>query len=106
MIESHLRRALLVRLSELGIFAWNNPTGVACPLGTTRPVRYGLPGAPDIIAVLPPHGRLLAIEAKTHTRQRPEQIAWQRRAEKVGALYLVVHSVDEMERGIELAFHA
>ena len=95
--EATIKRRILVRLSELGVFAWNNPTGVATPLGSTHVVRYGNPGAPDIIGILP-GGRFLAVEVKTATgRQRPEQQAWQRACEARGGLYVLARSVEDID---------
>ena len=98
--ERTIKAAILVRLSQLGCFAWNNPTGVAVPLGQKHAVRYGNPGAPDVLAIVP-GGRLLAVECKSaRGRQRPEQRAWQLRCEAVGGVYVVARSVEDVERAV------
>ncbi len=94
--HSRLKSQVLVRLSELGVFAWSSPCAVATPLGTTRPTRFGLPGQPDIMAILP-GGRFLGIEVKTGSgRQSPEQRNWQARALAQGALYIVVRDLEDL----------
>ena len=96
MTHATLKTAVLVALSERGIMAWNNPTGVAIPLGSTAPVRYGLTGAPDVIGILP-GGRFLAVEVKVgRDRVRPEQERWHARARELGALVIVLRETDEL----------
>lgn len=97
-----LKALVLVRLSELGIMAWNAPTGLALPIGTLRPVRYGLPGQADVLAVLPPSGRSLAVEVKTgRSRLSKEQRRWARRFQEAGGLYLPVRSIEDLMVGLE-----
>ena len=97
MTHADLVAAVLVELSRRGCFVWRNPTGVATPLGTTRPVRYGLPGAPDVLGVLP-GGQLLGVECKVgRDRVRPDQERWHARARALGARVVVVHGVEELD---------
>ena len=97
LIHAQLKTAILVELSRRGLFVWNNPCGVATPLGSTRPVRYGLPGAPDILGVLP-GGRMLAVEVKVERdRVREEQRLWHRRAVELGALVIVARSLEDLK---------
>jgi hypothetical protein len=104
-LERTLKAAILVRLSQLGCFAWNNPTGVATPLGQKHAVRYGNPGAPDVLALVR-GGRLLAVECKSaRGRQRPEQRAWQARCEAMGAVYVLARSVSDVEIALRDILH-
>ena len=97
MNHSALKNAVLVRLSEMGVFAWNNATGVATPLGQTRIVRYGMRGAPDIMGILP-NGRFLGVEIKTGCgRQSAAQIVWSNRCAEVGGLYIVVRDLKDID---------
>ena len=96
--EKAIRHDILVELSKHGAFAWNAPTGVARPLGSERVVRYGLPGQPDVMAILP-GGLFLGVEVKTKTgRQSREQRVWQCQCERMGGLYWIVRSVDELNK--------
>lgn len=96
-----LVRDALQFLKLKGIRAFRQNTG-ATKFGT-RYVRFGSPGAPDILCILPAHGahpagRLGCIEAKTGTgRLTPDQTAWLAAARAAGALVLVVRSVQELE---------
>lgn len=54
-------------------------------------------GTPDLLGVLAPHGRALAIEVKAPKgRQREEQQAFQRAWEARGGLYILARSVDDV----------
>lgn len=69
--------------------------------GEARWVRWGTPGAPDILGALE-GGRLLAIEVKRPgERPGPEQEAWLDRASRAGALAGWVDSVDALARMLE-----
>jgi hypothetical protein len=61
-LERDLVRDALALLRSLGIFAWRNNSGAA---GKGKGfVRFGLKGSADILGVLAPSGRFLAIECK------------------------------------------
>jgi len=54
-------------------------------------------GFPDIVGCLPPSGRMLLIECKSgKSRLRPKQIEAARRWVGAGAVWGVVHAVDEL----------
>lgn len=94
--------AALVRLSERGVLAWRAPVGVGSLLGTRRVMRFGLPGQSDILAVLPPRGRLLGLEAKTgRARQSKQQRAFEARVRQMGGAYHVFRSVAELDHLLE-----
>lgn len=59
--------------------------------------RMGLrPGAPDLVVILPPHGRYAGLELKSaQGRQSPNQKGFEAEAVDAGALYAVAHGVDE-----------
>ena len=88
-------------LHILGIAAWrNNSRVVTMPGrgGRPRPVQFGYPGSPDILAVVPPSGRFLGVECKSETgRQTEKQRAFQGVMERSGGVYLLVRSAAEME---------
>ena len=59
-------------------------------------------GAPDIIAILPPHGRLVAIECKVgKNHATPNQIKWLEKAAKAGAVALIVRGINEATEKVE-----
>jgi hypothetical protein len=65
--ESSLVKACLQLLQLRRIPCWRQNTGCAAfagPAGRKRFVRFSTPGAADVLGVLPPSGRLLAVEVK------------------------------------------
>ena len=84
-----------------GVVIGVNPCGKARHMtrdGKTFVVPYGwpMPGAPDILAVVAPLGRLVGLEVKTGAGvASPEQRQVHDALRAVGAQVLVVRSVDE-----------
>ncbi len=78
-----------------GVVIWRNESGVAEHRG--RYVRYGLQkGSADLIGVLAPEGRFLALEVKTPKgRISKEQELFLALVRKQGGFACVVRSVDE-----------
>lgn len=58
-------------------------------------MRYGLArGSADLVGILAPHGRLVALEVKTPTgRVAPEQEQWLELVRRMGGFACVVRSV-------------
>lgn len=83
-------RAILKFLFDKKIFAWReNTTGIPLPDGTFRPAAKT--GKPDIMIILPPAGRFLAVEVKTgRDRLRPEQEGFLHNVRLMGGLAMVV----------------
>jgi hypothetical protein len=99
--ESGVVAACLQYLAARQIFAFRNNTGAAC--FDKRFVRFGTPGAADILAVLPPTGRLLAVECKRPGgRLTPAQCAFIDHPRAAGGLALVVRDVCDLQRALEL----
>lgn len=93
--EAPVLRACLKWLRSHGIFAWRNNTGTTWING--QPISFGYPGSGDILG-LTPMGRFLAVECKSATgTQSAKQIKFQQKIEANGGLYLLVHSVEELE---------
>jgi hypothetical protein len=92
-----LVRDCLGLLALRGVRAWRNNTGAGGTEG--RFLRFGAgAGGPDILAILPPSGRLLGVECKTDSgRLAPAQRAWHEAARAAGAAVLVVRSIDELD---------
>ena len=99
MSETEILRAVLVAVTALpDTVAWRNNTGVAVT-AARQVVRFGAPGAPDILGVRA--GRAFGIEIKTPTgRQSAAQVAFQRAYERAGGLYIIARSVDDAVRAL------
>ena len=78
------------------VLLWRNNTGKLQDR-TGRWVQYGLGlGSPDLVGILRPSGRMIAVEVKVPGRKPEEhQEAWHRAARAAGALVIVAHSVQE-----------
>lgn len=101
MSETKLVSSILDALAvEPGVVAWRNNNGTI--KRGRRYVRFGLaPGAADIIAVVGPGGRFLAIECKVEDgKQRQAQAEWQLEVEFMGGKYVVVRSVAEARAAV------
>ncbi|MES2342293.1 MAG: VRR-NUC domain-containing protein [Pseudomonadota bacterium] len=99
--ESALVRQLLQYLSLRGVLAWR-ANQIPAPLkgGGFRKFA-GLKGVSDILGVLPPGGRLLAVEAKSPTgRLRPAQARFLDAVNARGGLGIVCRSLADLERGL------
>lgn len=84
-----------------GLFAWRANCGGGLRRG--RPIKANPEGTPDLLCVLPPSGRLLAVECKTGTgRVSGAQRAWMEAAERAGATCLVVRDVKELEAWLRM----
>lgn len=63
--ESPVLRACLDLLEVRGVFAWRvNTAGIYDPTRGCHRSFVGLKGVSDILGLLPPHGRFLAVETK------------------------------------------
>ena len=80
----------LGKLPDLAL--WRNNIG-----SPDRIHHYGLPvGSADLIGILSPTGRLIALECKSATgKLRPEQIRWLTAVRAMGGFACVVRSADE-----------
>jgi len=105
--EADVVRACLLYLGLKGIPAWRNNTGAmrATYKGRERFIRYGVPGAPDILGVWnapgPHRGKLLAVECKGPDGRLSEaQRAFLANIQSAGGVALVVRSLDDLIRGL------
>jgi hypothetical protein len=64
------------------------------------PVKFGTPGQADITGLVLPIGRRLEIECKAKTKQSDDQRSYQRMIENFGGLYVLAHSVDDVDRAL------
>jgi hypothetical protein len=107
--ERDVLKACLDYLALRGWLAWRNNTGAFAGThnGKRRFVRFGMPGASDILGLIPnaPDGRcgvFLAIETKRPGKPPTEaQDAFLANVRAAGGVALVVHSLDELIQGLE-----
>lgn len=100
--ETTLLHAIRAAVAESGrAMIWRCNNGV----DTARGVRYGLGvGAADLIGLLRPSGRFLALEVKTpEGKQSIQQRLWGEAVRTAGGFYAVVRSIDEALAAIEEA---
>jgi len=99
-LEREIKSQVLRRLSEHGVFAWNNPTGTFHTDQGGR-VLVGIPGAADVVGILAPSGRGLAVETKTATgKLRDTQHAWRSDWEASGGVYVVARCAEDVDRAL------
>ena len=100
MLEKETQAAILEYLALRKIFAWRNNSGAAKMMrkdGSQGFIRFGAIGSPDILAILPPTGRLLAVECKSPTgRISPQQEAFGERIKAAGGVYVMARSIDDI----------
>jgi hypothetical protein len=96
--EGKIQLEILKHLRLKGVMCWRaQPHTYNSKLGIHISSPYAMPGQPDIIAILP-GGIFCGIEVKTKTgRQNPDQILFQRRAETLGAVYIVARSTADIK---------
>lgn len=95
--EGAIQQQILEYLDLMGIFRWRNNTGVA-RMGSRR-VPFGKKGSSDILGVLKPSGRFLAIEVKAPGAQPTiEQIAFLRMVRDAGGVAIVAESIEDVRR--------
>ena len=102
-LERDIKAAILLALGRRpDVLAWNHPTGLARSLTPPyQPVTYGLVGSADIIGVLGPDGRAIAVEVKTATgRQSEQQRKFEAAFRRCGGLYILARSVDDALKGL------
>lgn len=106
--ETRLVKSVRELLNRLGVPAWRNNTGVARETnadGSMRFVRYGVPGMPDVIGVIPPTGRYIGVECKVGDGElNKNQRIVLPDLRDAGALIFIVR--DEVDESVVAAFRA
>ena len=103
--ESEIQREILRYLQAWGIFAWKAGVGAARAehKGKARFIRFGEPGQPDIIGMLPT-GQFLAIEVKRPgQRPTPLQQEFIRTVNRNNGLAFVSDSVQHTHETLRLS---
>lgn len=100
-LESSIQRGCIALLRFRGILALRINSGSIKV--DKRLIRLAPAGTSDILAVLPPHGRLLAVEVKTPTgRLTLAQRAFLDAVRESGGVALVVRDVADLDRALVL----
>jgi len=101
--ESSIQLAILKHLRSKSVFCWRaQPHTYNSKLGIHVSSPYNMPGQPDIIAILP-GGIFCGIEVKTPKgKQSPDQILFQKRAEALGARYVVARSIEDVDNFLDI----
>jgi hypothetical protein len=108
MSERDIQHAIRLALgSDRRVVLWRNDVGQAQRTvgGRTVHTRYGLAvGSSDLIGILRPSGRFVALEVKTATgRTTKDQDLFLNLVRGAGGFACVVRSVDEAREAIERA---
>lgn len=95
--ESKVLAAAMGWLKLHGVFAWRQNSGAfKTPEGQW--VRFGVAGCPDILFICK-SGRWGGAECKGSKGElRPEQIAFRNAVMQTGGLYIVVRSIEDLQR--------
>jgi hypothetical protein len=102
--EGAVVKACLEYLQLRGIYAYRQNTGAAeytDKTGKKRMVKYGKPGASDIVGVMP-GGRFIAVECKAlNGRLSDFQRQFLEDIDRMGGLAVVARSVDDIARAMK-----
>jgi hypothetical protein len=92
--EAAIQRAILVALTAIGAYAFRVQSGRVKVRGGY--MQLAPPGTPDVLVIVPPHGRLLGLEVKTATgKEREAQVEWAEGARRLGAAVRTVRTPEE-----------
>ena len=96
-----ITQAILQYLSFSGVYAWrNNNAAVYDPTKKTFRTGSAKKGVGDILGVLK-DGRHLEVEVKTTDRQSEAQKQHEEMVKKMGGVYILAHSVDDVVEVLE-----
>jgi VRR-NUC domain len=102
--EADILRDCLTWLKLHGVFCWRQNQGAITGEhnGKRRFLRFtSMAGVSDILGILAPSGRLLAVETKRPGRKpTPEQEAFLDVIRQCGGVAVCVHSIDELEQAL------
>jgi hypothetical protein len=105
--EADILQACLTWLKLHGVFCWRQNQGAISGEynGKRRFLRFAsMAGISDIVGLLPPSGRLLAVECKRPGRKpTPEQDTFLAIVRQSGGVGVCVHSLAELEQALAAA---
>jgi hypothetical protein len=103
--ERDILASCLELLAVRGIVAWRANTGAVTKenaAGRKRFVRFGTRGQSDILGLIPPSGRLIAVECKSSRgRLTDDQRKFLRSISNAGGVALVIRDVSELEKALQ-----
>lgn len=101
MNEHVIQNRILLEIGSIPwLRVWRNNTGALLD-HNNKLVKFGLQGSADIIGLMKPHGRFLAIEVKTEKgRQSESQKRFQRMIEDMGGLYILARSPEDVTKAL------
>lgn len=105
MAERDVQQAIRLAVGSMpGVVLWRNSIGAAKG-ADGRWSRYGLcPGSADLIGIVAPHGRFLALEVKgARGRASADQVMFLALVERMGGVGEVVRSVEEATAAVARA---
>jgi hypothetical protein len=98
--EGKIKAACLRYMERLGITMWNNPSGCV-RVAPDRWIHFGKKGSADIIGLIPPDGKFLAVETKAPDgRLSPEQREFLEMIKRQGGLAIVARSWRDIEAAL------
>lgn len=101
--EGAVLKAVLSTLNLRGVYAFRNNSG-ALRDATGRPVRFGKVGSADILGIVYPIGRFLAVECKAPGREKTlTEAQWEFMAsiKAAGGVALVISDVADLWRALD-----
>lgn len=99
LAEKEIQASILDYLKYRKGFFWRNNSGafVGERHGKKRFFRFGLKGSADIIGLVPPDGKFIAIEVKSKNgNQSPDQRLFQEQIEQNGGIFVLARSVQDV----------
>jgi len=97
--EKDAQKSIIAWLTAKKMFFYRQNTA-ALPTEAGGFYRFGTPGAPDIVLICA--GIYVGIECKSSSgRQSPAQKDFQERLEKVGGVYILARSIDEVQKRLK-----
>lgn len=101
--HSALVNRILLRFSlRPDLTLWKLNTGVGKPLHSDRVVRFGIKGGTDIIGIIKPSGRWIAIECKTGSgKLEQDQETFRDVVIAHGALYVEARCLEDVQVALD-----
>ena len=97
--EKDLQNTILQYLQIRHIFAWRQNSGAA--KFDNHFVRFGIPGISDILGLIPPDGKFLAVEVKAPMgKLTPYQKDFLDRIKASGGCAIIARSLDDVIYGL------
>ena len=101
MNEHVIQNRILLEIGSIpGLRVWRNNTGALLDRNG-KLVKFGLQGSADIIGMMKPNGRFIAIEVKTQKgMQTASQRRFQKMVEDMGGHYILARSPEDVSKAL------